>query len=181
VVALDSRDRITPETPIVVRFAAPTALDGAVVTAIDEDGTLHPCDPWFAPWVPGAPSGPDYRTPEERTTEERFLSRARAAVAIDAPSAVADPVPCTAPSRRGRTVYAMSPNSPSPVLSGRAVVMVLLDPSDKISGVRIQRSSGNRSLDNVALSAARSSEFQGQIFRCRHVMGAYLFDVEFNP
>jgi hypothetical protein len=181
VVALDSRDRISPETSFVVRFPAPTTLDGAVVTAIDEGGTLHPCDPWFSPWVRGAPSGPDYRSPEERTTEERFLSRARAAVAVDAPPAVADPVTCSAPTRSGRTVYAVSPNSPSPILSGLAVVMVLLDPSDKIAGVRIERSSGNRSLDIVALSAARGSEYQGQIFRCRHVMGGYLFSVQFDP
>jgi|GEM_PF-5582559 len=32
-VALDWRDRTTPETPLVVRFAAPTPLDGAAVTA----------------------------------------------------------------------------------------------------------------------------------------------------
>jgi hypothetical protein len=181
VVALDSRDRISPETSFVVRFAEPTTLDGAVVTAIDEGGALHPCDPWFAPWVPGPRSGPDLRTPEERTAEDRFLARARASVAIDAPPAVADPVTCTAPTRPGRTVYAVSPNSPSPILSGVSVVMVLLDPSDKIADVRIERSSGHRSLDIVALSAARGSEFRGQIFRCRHVMGGYLFSIQFDP
>jgi hypothetical protein len=181
VVALDSRDRISPETSFVVRFAAPTALDGAVVTAIDEGGKLRPCDPWFAPWVPAVGSGPDFRTPEERTAEERFLSRARAATAIDAPPGVADPTTCTTPSRPGRTVYAVSPDRPSPILEGVSVVMVLLDPTDKIAGTRIETSSGNRSLDLVALSAARRSEFQGQIFRCRHVMGGYLFSVDFSP
>jgi len=59
--------------------------------------------------------------------------------------------------------------------------MVLLDPADKIAGTRIQRSSGNLAFDNLALRAARGSEFQGQIFRCRHVMADYLFSVEFSP
>ena len=181
VVALDSRDRISPETGFVVRFAAPTMLDGAVVTAIDNGGTLRPCDPWFAPWVPAARSGPDGRTTEERTAEDRFLSRARAAVAIDAQPAIADPTTCSTPNRPAHTVYAVSPDRPSPILTGVAVVMVLLDPPDKITGARIETTSGNRSLDLVALSAARRSEFQGQIFRCRHVMGGYLFSVEFGP
>lgn len=181
VVALDSRDRISPETAFVVRFPGPTALEGAVVTAIDEDGTLRPCDPWFAPWVPGPRSGPDGRTSDERTADDRFLTRARAAVAIDAPLPVNDPTTCTTPNRPGRTVYAVEPDRPSPVLSGYVVVMVLLDPADKIADARIQRSSGNLALDNVALRAARGSEFQGQIFRCRHVMGGYLFSVEFGP
>jgi TonB family protein len=151
------------------------------VTAIDEGGTLRPCDPWFAPWVAPPRSGPDFRTRDERTADDRFLARARTAVAIDAPPAVADPTTCAAPNRPGRTTFAVQPDNPSPVLSGRVVVMVLLDPMDKIADTRIQRSSGNLALDNVALRAARGSEFQGQIFRCRHVMGGYLFSVEFNP
>ncbi len=180
-VALDSRDRISPETAFVVRFAAPTTLDGAVVTAIDEGGTLWPCDPWFSPWVPAPRSGPDFRTPGERTAEDRFLARARAAKPIDAPPAVADPPICTTPNRPGRTVYAVSPDRPSPFLEGVSVVMVLLDPTDNIADTRIETSAGNRSLDLVALSAARRSQFQGPIFRCRRVMGAYLFSVEFSP
>jgi len=108
------------------------------------------------------------------------LSRARAAVAIDAPPAVADPTTCSAPNQQGRTVYAVAPDRPGFGTTGIAVVMVLLDPTDKIAGARIQTSSGNRQLDEVALNAAQRSEFRGQIFRCRHVMGGYLFTVEFN-
>ncbi|MEA2786293.1 MAG: hypothetical protein QOF71_2397 [Candidatus Eremiobacteraeota bacterium] len=180
VLALDSRDRISPETSFTVRFAAPTTLDGAVVTAIDEGGTLRPCDPWFAPWIPVSRTAPDRRTAEERTTEERFLSRARAATPIDAPAAVADATTCAVPNQSARTVYAVTPDRPRFGGTGLTVVMVLVDPTDKVAGARIQTSSGNRQLDEVALSAARLSEFQGQIFRCRHIMGGYLFSVEFN-
>ena len=179
-VALDSRDRISPETAVVVRFAVPTPLDGAVVTAIDEGGTLRPCDPWFAPWVSRAQSAPGRTTAAGRTNEERFLARARAAAPVAAPAAVADPTTCTTPNRAGRTVYAAEPNRPRFGGNGTATVLVLLDPADKIAGARIQTSAGNPQLDEVALIAARASEFQGQIFRCRHVMGAYLFTVEFN-
>jgi TonB family protein len=68
-----------------------------------------------------------------------------------------------------------------PGLSGMSVILVLLDPANKVVNVRVERSSGNRSLDYVALAAARRSEFQGQTFRCRPIKGSYLFSVEFNP
>ena len=181
VLALDSRDRISPETSFTVHFGAPTTLDGAVVTAIDEGGMMRPCDPWFAPWVPVGRAGTDYRTAEDRTTEERFLSRARAATAIDAPAAVADPTTCATPNQSARTVYAVTPDRPRFGGTGLSVVLVLVDPTDKVVDARIQTSSGHRQLDEVALSAARLSEFQGQVFRCRHIMGGYLFSVEFNP
>lgn len=180
-VALDSRDQTSPETAFVVRFAAPTALDGAVVTAIDEGGTLQPCGPWYAPWVSIARSSADRRTPSDRSTEEQFLSRARAAVAVDAPPAVTDPTPCATPNRPAQTTYAAEPVQPQFSEGGTSSVLVLLDPSDKIASARIEKSSGDRRLDNTALNAARRSEFQGQIFRCRHVMGAYLFTVQFSP
>jgi hypothetical protein len=181
VVALDSRDRISPETSITVRFAAPVSLDGAVVTAVGEGASLLPCDPWYAPWIPGARSGPDLRTPEQRGTEDRFLARARAAAAIDAPAAVADPRPCTTPDRPARTVFATRPDTPQFAGGGLSVVMVVLDPADKIVSARVERSSGDGRLDAAALGAARGSEFQGQIFRCRHIMGGYSFSVEFGP
>jgi TonB family protein len=180
-VALDSRDRISPETSFVVRFPEPTTLDGAVVTAIDEGSGLRPCDPWFAPWVPVARSATDGRTAAERTSEERFLSRARAATAIAAPPSVADPVSCAAPNRPGRTVHAVGPDRPMSGRTGISTVMVLLDPNDHVAGARIQTSSGDPQLDDAALAAASRSEYQGQMFRCRHVMGGYLFTVEFAP
>lgn len=179
-VALDSRDAISPETSFTVRFPAPTELDGAVVTAIDEGGTLRPCDPWFSPWVRPARTAPDYRTAAQRTTDERFLSRARAATAISAPPAISDPVTCATPTRSPRTIRAVEPDRPRSSGTGIATVLVLLDPTDKVTWVRILRSAGDRRLDDAALAAASRSEYQGQIFRCRHVMGGYLFTVEFN-
>jgi TonB family protein len=181
VVALDTRDRISPETSITVRFSAPTVLDGAVVTALDDGSGSRPCEPWFAPWVPNAPQLPGRQMRQERTDEDRFLMRARAATPVDAPTPVTDPATCTTPYRLGRTVSAAVPGRPPTApMSGFVVVLVLIDPSDKVVGARIQRSSGDKGLDNTALSAAQRSDFQGQIFRCRHVMGGYLFSVEFN-
>jgi hypothetical protein len=181
VVALDSRDRISPETSLTVRFSAPTVLDGAVVTALDDGSGSRPCEPWFAPWVPNAPQLPGGQTRQERTDEDRFVMRARAATPTDAPAPVPDPLTCTTPNRPGRTVRAAEPGRPpSAPMSGLAVVMVLIDQSDKVIGARIQRSAGDVGLNNVALSAAQRSEYQGQIFRCHRVVGAYLFTVEFN-
>ncbi|HEY6236112.1 MAG TPA: hypothetical protein VIW69_13505 [Candidatus Elarobacter sp.] len=151
------------------------------MTAVGEAGSLRPCDPWYAPWIPVSRANPDPRTAEERTTEERFIARARAAAAVAAPAAVAEPKACTTPNRQARTVYAARPDTPQYTGGGLSVILVLLDPSDKIANARVQRSAGNARLDAAALSAARASEFQGQIFRCRHVMGGYLFSVEFGP
>lgn len=181
VVALDSRDRISPETGIVVRFAAPTVLTGAVVTAIDEGASRLQCDPWYAPWVPSAVSDADRRNPESRVADERFIARARTATPIDAPAAVVDPRPCTTPDRSARTVFAARPDAPQSAGGGLSVIKVLLDESDHIVNARVERPSGDRRLDAAALGAARGSQFEGQIFRCHHVMGAYLFTVEFGP
>jgi hypothetical protein len=182
VLALDSRDRVSPETSITVRFAAPATLDGAVMTAIDEDGARRSCEPWFGPWMPLPPGTvPDRQTPEERSTEQRFLTRARAAAPIDAPAATADPRPCPTPDRQARTTYAAEVETPGVSGGGYSVVQVLLDPSDKIVSTRIERPSGSAALDFAALAAARRSEYQGVFFRCRRVMGAYLFSVEFPP
>jgi hypothetical protein len=179
-VAVDSRDRTAVPSAVVVRFAAPTKLDGAVVTSIDEGGTLRPCDPWFSPWVANQPFAPDRRSRAERRPEEQFLAAARAAAPTDAPAPVTDPAPCASPYRSGRTVYAPGPATPRGAGTGLAMVLVVLDPADKIFSTRIERSAGNPILDATALGAARGSEFQGQIFRCRHVMGSYLFSVNFG-
>ncbi len=181
VVAPDTRDRTTASTAIVVRFPAPTTLDGAVVTSIEDDGALRPCDPWYAPWVANMPIGPDLRTPADRRAKEQFLTAARAAVAVDAPGAIADAKPCTTPDQPGRTVFAPEPVKPAFTGTGLAVVLVLIDPSDRIVNVRLERSSGDARLDATALTTARDSEFRGQLFRCRHVMGSYIFTVQFNP
>lgn len=180
-VTLDTRDRATPDTAVVVRFPAPTALDGAVVTSLDEDGTRRSCEPWFSPWVSTARMDPARLTPEQRRLEDQVLAGARAATVVDAPAAVTDPKPCATPDQTARTTYAVEPQMPRASGGGLAVVLVLLDTSDRVIGARIQRSAGDPRLDAAALGAARGSEFQGQTFRCRRVIGAYLFSVQFNP
>ncbi|MDP9105219.1 MAG: hypothetical protein M3N49_04720, partial [Candidatus Eremiobacteraeota bacterium] len=166
---------------VVVRFPAPTVLDGAVVTSLEQGGTRRSCDPWFSPWVrTHAPPAPDHLTPDERRLEQQVMAGARAAVAVDAPAALADPKPCTTPDHTAATVRAVEPEMPPVSPDGFAMVEVLLDTSDHVVGTRIQRSAGNAQLDILALRAARLSEFQGQTFRCRRVIGSYLFGVEFN-
>ena len=170
----------TPDTTVVVRFPAPTALDGAVVTSLEEGGSRRPCDPWFSPWVPvkgpfGAPP-----TPEEARRQGLGFAGTRVAVTVDAPAALSDPKPCTTPDRPASTVRAVEPQTPAAGLSGFVTVQVLLDTSNNVISTRIQKSAGSVPLDLAALSAARRSEFQGQTFRCRRVIGSYLFGVEFD-
>jgi hypothetical protein len=178
-VALDTRDITTPETPVVVRFAAPTPLDGAVVTSLDEGGVARSCDPWFSPWVARAPLS-SARTPDEQKRVDQFLATARAAVPVDAPNAVADPLTCTTPYRAGRTTHPGEAQTPYPVEPVMALVLVVLDTADHVLFVRTERTTKHPALDASALNAARESTFEGQIFRCRHVVGAYLFGVSFG-
>lgn len=184
VVAVDSRVPWKPQVAVVVRFPEPIALDGAVVTAIDDGGGMRPCDPWYSPWIAPARLGISVQAADESQEGARiaalFLAAARTMAPVEAPTPVADPLRCTTPYRAARTVHEFEPETPGAAGAGTAVVHVLLDPSDKISSVRISHSSGRRALDEIALRAARLSEFQGQIFRCRHVMGSYLFSIEFS-
>lgn len=180
-VTLDTRDVTTPDTAVVVRFPVPTALDGAVVTSLEEGVTTRSCEPWFSPWVSTARMDPARLTREQRRLEEQVLAGARAAAIVDAPAAIGDPRPCTTPDRTARTTYAVEPEMPRASGGGLAVVLVLLDTSDHLISARIQRSAGDPRLDAAALGAARGSEFQGQTFRCRRVIGGYLFSVQFNP
>jgi TonB family protein len=184
VVAVDSRVPEKEQAAVVVRFPTPITLDGAVVTAIDDGGGMRPCDPWYSPWIAPAQLGISVQAADESEDKARieamFLAAARTIAPVEAPTPVADPSRCTTPYRAARTVHDFEPESPQFAGKGTAFVQVLLDPSDKISGVRIERSSGRRALDETALRAARLSEFQGQIFRCRHVMGSYLFSIEFG-
>lgn len=179
-VTLDVRDLTTPDATVVVRFPAPTALDGAVVTSLEEGGSRRSCDPWFSPWVPLAGPYAPPPTPEQVRRQGLGFAGTRVAVTVDAPAALSDPKPCTTPDRPASTVRAFEPETPGVGPSGFAMVQVLLDTSNNVISARIQKSTGSMSLDLAALSAARRSEFQGQTFRCRRVIGSYLFGVEFN-
>lgn len=177
-VVVDSRDKTTtPSPPVVVRFPEATVLDGAAVTAIGDSGQER-CDPVFNPWIPIAFV---YR-PDSEAGRAQQLTRARAqdVVPLDAPVPVADPVACPSPNVPSRTVSAFEPRNPAPGVKATVQVVVLLDTDDKLFGTRVQLSSGNRDLDRAAVDAAARSRFQGAIFRCRHVIGAYIFSVMFS-
>jgi hypothetical protein len=176
-VALDTRDLKTPATPIVVRFAASTVLDGAAVTSIEDNGT-NPCDPVFSPWSSILLLSP--QTPEDRRRHELLVARARAEIGIEAPTPVADRISCAVPYRLPRTTFAFEPTTPYRDARGIAHVLVLLGPDNRVLGTRIEQSAGNEMMDNVALYAVAHSRFEGAIFRCRPVFGTYIFSVEFN-
>ena len=181
-VAMDTRERVAQGTPIVVRFASPVALDGAAVTSLIENDADRRCDPLFSPWVPGQPLGPDRRTSAERRAADEYIERAVTLPALDAPNPISDPRPCTARDRTARTVAATQPELPSfGPQTGYVDVLVVLDTADHVTSVRVERSSGTRSMESAALAAAGMSKFAGATFRCRPIIGAYRFSVEFGP
>jgi hypothetical protein len=177
VVALDTRDLTTPATPVVVRFATPTVIDGAAVTSIDDNG-LKPCAPLFSPWSSAIPM--NAQSAADRRRYELLRARARTDTGLEVPSPADDPVSCAVPYRRPRTTYAFEPTSPFRDAHGTSTILVMVGTDDRVLGGRVERSSGNTALDRVALDAAGRSRFVGSIFRCKPVIGIYLFTVDFN-
>lgn len=165
-------DQKTPAPLIVVRFPAAVTVDGAAVTAIDDNG-LAPCNPVYTPWVAGKAdaAGPD---------TERLRARARAQAPVDASAAVDDPISCAEPYRPARTTFPFRPDNPYPGAQGTAKILVLLGPDNRILATRVVKSAGNQMMDRAAADAAGRSHFEGVVFRCHHVFGNYLFSVDFN-
>jgi TonB family protein len=180
-VATDTRERTAGGTPIIVRFPLPVVLDGAAVASLIENGTEQRCDPLFAPWFPGQPAGPERRTAAERRAADEFLERAAAISGIEAPDPITDPRPCTTPDRTARTVVATQPEAPPYGASGFVDVLVVLDATDRVTNVRVDRSRATQSMERAALAAASTSQFTGATFRCHPIVGAYRFSVEFGP
>ena len=169
-------EETVPSIPIVVRFANPVVLDGAAVTAIEENG-MKPCNPVYAPWI----AAHNREGSKRDRYAEKVRTQARAVAPIDAPRAVDDPVSCAVPYREPKTRFAFEPRNPYPEADGLAIVLVLLAPDDRILGTRVLKTAGNMIMDRVALGAAARSGFEGSVFRCHHVFGAYVFGVSFTP
>jgi periplasmic protein TonB len=63
--------------------------------------------------------------------------------------------------------------------SGIAAVNIQLDPQGNILGTSVSQSTGNASLDLVAVSMARDARYAPALHDCKPVAGAYTFSVKF--
>jgi len=63
--------------------------------------------------------------------------------------------------------------------SGLALVRVQLDPSGQVTGTGVVQSTGNSSLDVVAVAMARDARYSPALRDCKPIAGAYTFSVKF--
>jgi TonB family protein len=109
-------------------------------------------------------------------------------------STPAPPAPSAVPSAAGAgcaqpnaaaAVVATPPPSDIPAAvradhtSGVAVVSVTLDAQGEVSGASVARSTGNSSLDLVAVSMARDARYSAPLHDCKPVAGNATFSVKF--
>ncbi|MGC2408193.1 MAG: TonB family protein, partial [Candidatus Cybelea sp.] len=63
--------------------------------------------------------------------------------------------------------------------NGTALVSVQLDANGQVSGTNVTQSTGNSSLDLVAVAMARDSRYTPALHDCKPVASAYTFSVKF--
>jgi TonB family protein len=110
----------------------------------------------------------------------------RSTPAPPAPSAVpsAAGAGCAQPNAAAAVVSTPPPSDiPAAVradhTSGVAVVSVTLDAQGEVSGASVARSTGNSSLDLVAVSMARDARYSAPLHDCKPVAGNATFSVKF--
>ncbi len=159
--------------PVVVRFPERVEIDGVVVTAIDalpQPACAQGATP-FIPWK---------FPPSEMEGYRAFRARVDALPAIDAPPPVTLTHTCPVRNAHARVVAAAQPRGLSGGGNGGvAYVLVSLDASDRIVGVRIEDSSGDPEQDAIALQTARLSTYETEIFNCTKRANSYMFGVSF--
>ncbi len=77
-----------------------------------------------------------------------------------------------------RAAPAISP--PGNTYSGLVAIDLAVSESGSVLGMRVDRSSRRKSVDEAAESAAAQSRFAAQIYRCQPISGNYLFFAGFS-
>jgi TonB family protein len=137
-------------SPKVVSSAPPRALKGAAAPA-------------------GA--GPVRAAPKPAATPLPSPA-ARASAACTQPNA--DPALAVEPSPPD-----IAPEARTSGTSGTTLVRVLIDATGQVTNAGVTQSSGNSSLDLVAVTMARGARYTPALHDCKPIAGAYTFSVKF--
>jgi hypothetical protein len=164
-------------TVLLYRFANPVTITGAYVSALGGPAP-GPCAPAF-PWSKSAPHA------------AKAVDHAMASVPSDAKtiavtgSGSPDPLRCAVPYQAAHTITAAA----APVIDAREQVTVhlTLRPDGKPTDATIAKvvyldtyPTGRTDALRAAIQTAAASTFESEIFRCRHVVGTYDFNVEYQ-
>jgi len=159
--------------PVVVRFPGPIEIDGAVITAVDAP-PRPACREHGKPFIAW-----QFRLDPNSAEGQAFLANVNALPALDAPPPVILPHTCPVRNAHARTVAAATPRGGGEANGGVAYVLVSLDASDHVVGVRLSHSSGDAKQDAIALETARLSTYETEIFNCAKRANDYIFIVSF--
>jgi len=112
-------------------------------------------------------------------------SAAPAPAAPSAPPGTPRPA-CKTPYQDATAVQAVTPDYPDQAREQglgevQVTVIVTISPSGSLVNATIGQGSGNMSIDQAALSAARQSTYAPKIVNCQPVEGTYNFKVTFDP
>lgn len=93
---------------------------------------------------------------------------------------------CEYPDKDSKVLVAQPPNLSESFLKkekpkGETLVNVGLDSQGKVVTTKIAKSSGNATVDQAALEAARASTYAPATRNCAGVPGNYLFRVQVSP
>ncbi len=140
---------------------------------------------------------PSSRAQTSAPPKGRTPSRAAAGAGPPVVATAAPPVPVPTPRPRTAVAHACDrPNAPAALVasppppeiapaaraegtSGTAIIAVALDPSGSVTKTGVQQSSGNSSLDLVAVEMARDARYSPALHDCKPIVGSYAFSVKF--
>jgi periplasmic protein TonB len=91
---------------------------------------------------------------------------------------------CTQPNAEAAVLASPQPPDIAPeartaAINGTALVKVDLDLSGQVTSASVTQSTGNSSLDLVAVSMARDTRYTPALHDCKPIAGAYTFSVKF--
>jgi TonB family protein len=122
------------------------------------------------------PAGTAYGTPPAPTTGP--------ATPTPAPAATVAAGGCTRPNAAAAVAASPSPPDIAPAArtegtNGIALVRVQLDPAGQVTSTDVTQSTGNSSLDLVAVGMARDARYAPALHDCKPIAGEYTFSVKF--
>jgi periplasmic protein TonB len=114
----------------------------------------------------------------------RGVATATPATPKPAPVLTPSPAGCARPNAAAAVVATPPPPEIAPDArvsgtSGTALVKVQLDPSGAVTDTSVTQTSGNSSLDLVAVAMARDARYTPALHDCKPIAGIYTFSVKF--
>ncbi len=150
----------TPPPPPPKRASAPRTVNSA--SPRKPTGLAGPAGTAYAT-APAPTPAPATPPPTPAATRGAACTQPNAGAAI----AASPPPPDIAPAARADGT------------SGVALVRVQLDPSGQVTGTGVVQSTGNSSLDLVAVGMARDARYSPALRNCKPIAGDYTFSVKF--